>query len=137
MPARAVLRSGVVAGDFNEDGRQDLVIASRDSDAMELFSGCGDGMCNGRPPCCYTDSDSLLGRLFGGLCEEICCVDPCYEPRWVDVGNAAFFQDGPRPVTTTRIRPGSLSRGRTLRVPQVAVQQSGSRGHWSSARARA
>lgn len=66
--------------------------------------GCGDGMCNGRPPCCYTDSDSLFGRLLGGLCEEICCVDPCYEPMWVALGNAAFFQDGPRPVTTTRIR---------------------------------
>jgi hypothetical protein len=66
--------------------------------------GCADGMCNGRPPCCYTDSDSFLGRCIGGLCEEICCVDPCYEPRWVALGNAAFFQDGPRPVTTTRIR---------------------------------
>lgn len=35
--------SGLVAGDFNEDGRQDLVIASHDSDAVEMLAGRGDG----------------------------------------------------------------------------------------------
>lgn len=35
--------SGLVAGDFNEDGRQDLVIASHDSDAVEVLAGRGDG----------------------------------------------------------------------------------------------
>src|SRR5688572_8202081 len=35
--------SGLVAGDFNEDGRQDLVIASHDSDAVEVMLGRGDG----------------------------------------------------------------------------------------------
>jgi hypothetical protein len=38
------------------------------------------------------------------LCDEICCPDPCYEPRWIAEANAAFFQDSPRPVTQTRIR---------------------------------
>jgi len=79
--------------------------------------GCASNLCNGRPPCCYTDSDSLFGRLIGGLCEEICCVDPCYEPRWVPEGNAAFFQDGVRPVTTTRIR---WDRGFNFNFPDTA-----------------
>ena len=41
---------------------------------------------------------------MGGFCEELCCPDPCYEPRWIAEANAAFFQDSPRPVTQTRIR---------------------------------
>jgi hypothetical protein len=57
----------------------------------------------GRP--CHLDfGDSTCARMFAGLCEELCCPDPCYEPRWIPEANAAFFQDGPRPVSQTRIR---------------------------------
>lgn len=54
--------------------------------------------------CMGSDSDSVCGRILGSLCEELCCPDPCYEPRWIAEANAAFFQDSPRPVTQTRIR---------------------------------
>ena len=67
--------------------------------------GCANGNCiPGRKPCRSCESDSLFGRLFGGILEEICCPDPCYEPMWIPAANAAFFQDSPRPVTQTRIR---------------------------------
>jgi hypothetical protein len=67
---------------------------------------CGNGCVAGRKPCdlgCL-DSDTYVGRFFGGLCREICCPDPCYEPSWIPAANAAFGQDGPRPVTQTRLR---------------------------------
>jgi hypothetical protein len=78
-------------------------------------SGCGMAPYNGYGPsnntcvpgrkqCHGIDTSSVCGRLFGGLCEELCCPDPCYEPRWIPEANAAFFQDSPRPVTQTRIR---------------------------------
>lgn len=80
---------------------------------------CGDGRCGnggggncgeygcipGRRPChggC--DDDSWFGRVFGCILREICCPDPCYEPRWIAEANAAFFQISPRPVTQTRLR---------------------------------
>ena len=67
--------------------------------------GCsGNGCVPGRTPCHPCTSDTICGRLFGGLCDEFCCPDPCYEPRWIPEANAAFFQDSPRPVTQTRIR---------------------------------
>ncbi len=69
-------------------------------------SSCNGGCVPGRKPCdlgCL-DSDTCFGRFFGGLCREICCPDPCYEPTWIPAANAAFGQDGPRPVTQTRIR---------------------------------
>jgi hypothetical protein len=68
-------------------------------------SSCGGGDCYpGRKPCDLGFGDSFCGRLFNGLCCEICCPDPCYEPSWIAAANAAFFQDSPRPVTQTRIR---------------------------------
>ncbi len=57
----------------------------------------------GRLSCCIPQ-DTVCGRFFGGLCEELCCPDPCYEPEWIAEANAAFFQDSPRPVTQTRLR---------------------------------
>jgi hypothetical protein len=34
----------------------------------------------------------------------ICCPDPCYEPRFVPLANAAFFTDSARPATQLRLR---------------------------------
>jgi hypothetical protein len=74
-------------------------------------SGCGNGCVPGRKPMCSgCTSDSLFGRLCGGLMDELCCPDPCYEPMWIPAANAAFFQDSPRPVTQTRIRWDSAFR---------------------------
>jgi hypothetical protein len=60
--------------------------------------------------CSGCDSDWWGGRLFGGILEQLCCPDPCYEPMWIPAANAAFFQDSPRPVTQTRIRWDSAFR---------------------------
>jgi hypothetical protein len=72
------------------------------------YGGCsscnGNNCVPGRKPCDFGCPDSVFGRLFGGLCQEICCPDPCYEPSWIPAANAAFGQDSPRPVTQTRIR---------------------------------
>lgn len=72
--------------------------------------GCGSNGCvPGRPPCLGCNSDTHIGRLFGGFYDSICCPDPCYEPRWIAEANSAFFQDSPRPVTQTRVRWDSVS----------------------------
>ena len=44
------------------------------------------------------------GRFACGLYSAVCCPDPCYEPRWTGIANAAFFVDGVRPVTQVRYR---------------------------------
>jgi hypothetical protein len=69
------------------------------------MAGCGDHCYPGRKPCatCF-DHDTAIGRLFGGLYECICCPDPCYEPKWLPVANAAFFVDHARPITHMRLR---------------------------------
>jgi hypothetical protein len=77
--------------------------------APEL-GGCATGTCAagcypGRKPCdCAWDADTCVGRFFGGLYNCICCPDPCYEPHWNPLADAALFTDGARPVTQTRFR---------------------------------
>jgi hypothetical protein len=67
--------------------------------------GCGAPCYPGREGCdCCADPKTPVGRLFYGIYECICCPDPCYEPRWNILGNAAFFADETRPVTGMRIR---------------------------------
>jgi hypothetical protein len=66
---------------------------------------CGGGGCNGRRPCdCCCDGENCLARLFCGFYQCVCCPDPCYEPRWNALADAAFFQDAPRPITQMRLR---------------------------------
>jgi hypothetical protein len=52
-----------------------------------------------------------------GLYEAVCCPDPCYEPKWIPLADAAFFTAAARPVTQTRFR-GTL--GRRLGTPDRA-----------------
>ncbi len=69
--------------------------------------GLGGGGCcvPGRyRECCGCNSDSICGRILCCFYDELCCPDPCYEGKWLPVANAAFFVEGTRPVTTTRIR---------------------------------
>jgi len=85
-------------------------------DALPTFGGeggcasCGDGGCGGgcypgRYPCdCCLDESTCCGRILGGIYRCICCPDPCYEPHWVALADAAFFQEGPRPVTQMNLR---------------------------------
>jgi hypothetical protein len=84
-------------------------------DVLPTFGGgggcasCGDcggaGCVPGRYPCdCCLDESTCVGRLLGGIYKCICCPDPCYEPHWVALADAAFFQEGPRPVTQMNLR---------------------------------
>ncbi|MFO0968442.1 MAG: hypothetical protein U0793_23040 [Gemmataceae bacterium] len=80
-------------------------------------SACGSGP---RPPCSPGQSpdcgycpghDGPLERFFGGLYECVCCPDPCYDPKWIALADAAFNVASARPVTETGIR---WSRGLNL-----------------------
>ncbi|HZU35535.1 MAG TPA: transporter [Gemmataceae bacterium] len=72
-------------------------------------SGCWDG-CNGtcypgRKPCdCCDVPNNCIGRMFYGVYQCICCPDPCYEPHWNALADAAYFVDAPRPVTQMKFR---------------------------------
>lgn len=69
--------------------------------------GGGVGQCSpGRNTCFCGDwqADTAFGRFLNGVYNCICCPDPCYEPRWTPVADAAFFVDAARPVTQTRLR---------------------------------
>jgi hypothetical protein len=65
---------------------------------------CGNCVPGRLRDCCGCNRDTFCGRIFCGFYEELCCPDPCYEPKWIPVANAAFFVEGTRPVTTTRLR---------------------------------
>ena len=67
--------------------------------------GCGSGHCApGHAHCSACESSTYTGRFFCGLYECICCPDPCYEPKWLAIADAAFFVAGTRPVTQQRMR---------------------------------
>jgi hypothetical protein len=67
---------------------------------------CGSGCYPGRDLdyCCGWEANTTIGRFFSDLYCCICCPDPCYEPRWLPLADAAFFVDAARPVTQTRFR---------------------------------
>jgi hypothetical protein len=74
-------------------------------------AGCGGpGGCNsccypGRYGCdCCCDGHGPVSKVLCGLYQCICCNDPCYEPHFVPLANAALFVDPARPVTQMRIR---------------------------------
>lgn len=72
-----------------------------------LGCGCGGGgQCSpGRRPCdCCCDESTCLGRFVNGLYHCICCPDPCYDPSWLAVADAAYFVDAARPITHMRFR---------------------------------
>lgn len=75
-------------------------------------SGCGCGPCKGcgcipgQPKCyceCWNDADNCVTKFFAGVYNCICCPDPCYEPHWCALRDAAFFQDAARPVTQMKL----------------------------------
>lgn len=68
-------------------------------------NACGARCYPGRQDCGFHgDHTTFCGRVFGGLYDCLCCPDPCYEPRWLPIADAAFFVDAPRPKTQTRLR---------------------------------
>lgn len=66
------------------------------------------GQCGGCDTCgceCPADCrESHFSRFFWGFYHAVCCPDPCYEPCWVALADAAFFVESARPVTQTRLR---------------------------------
>jgi hypothetical protein len=67
--------------------------------------GCGAHGCYpGHEPCYPCDGDTTFHRFLCSLYECICCPDPCYEPHWLPIADAAFFTEAARPVTQTRLR---------------------------------
>lgn len=58
----------------------------------------------GQEPCGWCDAEGPLGHFFCSIYDSICCIDPCYEPKWRQVPNAALFVDGARPITQTEVR---------------------------------
>jgi hypothetical protein len=67
-------------------------------------NGFGCSTCGGCQTCEPCVARTRFGRFACGLYQAICCPDPCYEPRWTGVANAAFWVDGARPVTQVRYR---------------------------------
>ncbi len=81
-----------------------------------LSSGCSSCGGNGAPcypgrkGCHHCDCETHLGRFVCGLYECLCCPDPCYEPVWNPLADAALFIDAPRPVSQMRLRLDSAFR---------------------------
>lgn len=77
--------------------------------------GCTQNPCvPGRPVCHPCLAHTKLGHAACALYECLCCVDPCYEPRWRPVADAAFFVEAPRPQSQMRLR---WDHGRNLILP--------------------
>ncbi len=73
--------------------------------------GCAGGNCiPGRQPCSPSekDCDTVFGAFFNNIYQELCCPDPCYQPKWEPGAAASFFADYARPRTVTRIRYDNL-----------------------------
>ncbi len=68
--------------------------------------GCGYGGCfPGHNNCCPIDEGcGPFHKFFACFYHCLCCPDPCYEPHYILEANSAFWVDGARPVTQTRIR---------------------------------
>jgi len=66
--------------------------------------GLGCSTCGGCQTCEPCVAHTRWGRFACGLYQAVCCPDPCYEPRWTGIANAAFWVDGVRPVTQVRYR---------------------------------
>jgi hypothetical protein len=115
--------------------------------AFHAKMGCADGMCiPGRQPCPPgKDCDTVVGAFLSNMYQELCCPDPCYQPKWEPAAFASFFADYARPRTVTRIRYDNLenmvkpdrnqfwiksatslpgfSKANNIRFPQMRLQQ--------------
>ncbi len=106
MPLTATSQEAVPAPDLKEGLPPPTVAAPVSAAAGCASCGGCDGQCvPGRfEDCCGCNSTTVFGRILGGVYQELCCPDACYQGKWIPVANAAFFVEGTRPVTTTRFR---------------------------------
>jgi hypothetical protein len=110
IPTTAVADGGVTAGMLNSNIIQTGCSSCGGGMSLPPMSGggCGENCvpgrtCGGGCGSGYCD-DSVFGRFVHGLYDCICCPDPCYEPQWLAVANAAFFVDGARPKTQMALK---------------------------------
>lgn len=103
------------AGSFEAEIKQAACLAC----GSGRLNGCGDGngcsACGSGPrPRCAPGHDpgcracpsctDCVDRFFSGLYECLCCPDPCYDPRWIPLADAAFHVPAARPKTQVRFR---------------------------------
>jgi hypothetical protein len=74
------------------------------ADGEAPCASCGAGCYPGRKGCYPCEANTCMGRFCCALYECICCTDPCYEPHWTPIADAAFFTDAARPQTQMRLR---------------------------------
>jgi hypothetical protein len=71
---------------------------------------CGGPQCRAGGRRCEPFPDTTVaGRFVGLIYTGICCPDPCYQPHWEPLADAAFFTDAVRPKTATKFRWDSAS----------------------------
>lgn len=79
--------------------------SSLDDSGECMSCGAGRGPCTpGQIPCAECDVHTPAGRMMAELYHCICCPDPCYEPRWIALANAAITVDPIRPQTHQTFR---------------------------------
>ncbi len=81
-----------------------LNVLSEGCPTCDSCGSCGGNCVPGRPQCFDCESHTAAGRFLCGLYGAICCPDPCYEPKWNALADAAFMTKSARPATHTRIR---------------------------------
>ncbi|MBP3958930.1 transporter [Gemmata sp. G18] len=111
---------GVVAGPIELNGQPlafDALSKLVDGNACSSCGGggavggcstcgaCGDVPCrSGGKRCEPFPAHTAAGRVIGMIYSSVCCPDPCYQPKWEPLADAAFFTDAVRPKTSTRFR---------------------------------
>ncbi len=65
---------------------------------------CSGGCVPGQTPCSVCTAHTRVGRFACEIYRALCCPDPCYEPQWTPIADAAFFVEAVRPVTQQRLR---------------------------------
>ncbi len=69
-------------------------------------AGCPPGrQCSpGTAKCEPFPANHAPGRMLGLIYENLCCPDPCYQPKWDALTDTGFFTNAPRPVSQTILR---------------------------------
>ncbi|MEQ8785373.1 MAG: hypothetical protein RIC55_03705 [Pirellulaceae bacterium] len=116
----------VLVGAAGQGGREAIYVAERQEElpppgggapvptpiyeeGISLFEleGCNDcrscnpGQFHECPPNC---AKTRIGRFLYAMYRDTCCPDPCYDPQWWALADAAFYTEGARPVTQQRFR---------------------------------
>ena len=98
---------GGVPGPGDQDGSGPFGPPADLPNDADLDCGCAHGRAPcvpGQKPCCPCPSKTFFGACLCELYECICCPDPCYDPHWLPLADAAYFVDAARPQTQERIR---------------------------------